>query len=146
MKLSAAAYSAFVATSATKDGRYEGIRRVGEYIISHQNLQSKSLQPKSLQPKSLQPKSLQPIYLISYVNRDIYIIGTESDRQGQMNFGLDGPLPARSGRTTFKIHDLNAIVHCCTTGRFSDTRTKYPKMAALNFILTSVALQATVCR
>ena len=131
MKLSAAAYSAFVATSATKDGRYEGIRRVGEYIISHQNLQS---------------KSLQPIYLISYVNRDIYIIGTESDRQGQMNFGLDGPLPARSGRTTFKIHDLNAIVHCCTTGRFSDTRTKYPKMAALNFILTSVALQATVCR
>ena len=136
MKLSAAAYSAFVATSATKDGRYEGIRRVGEYIISHQNLQS----------KSLQSKSLQPIYLISYVNRDIYIIGTESDRQGQMNFGLDGPLPARSGRTTFKIHDLNAIVHCCTTGRFSDTRTKYPKMAALNFILTSVALQATVCR
>ena len=141
MKLSAAAYSAFVATSATKDGRYEGIRRVGEYIISHQNLQS-----KSLQSKSLQSKSLQPIYLISYVNRDIYIIGTESDRQGQMNFGLDGPLPARSGRTTFKIHDLNAIVHCCTTGRFSDTRTKYPKMAALNFILTSVALQATVCR
>ena len=136
MKLSAAAYSAFVATSATKDGRYEGIRRVGEYIISHQNLQS----------KSLQSKSLQPIYLISYVNRDIYIIGTESDRHGQMNFGLDGPLPARSGRTTFKIHDLNAIVHCCTTGRFSDTRTKYPKMAALNFILTSVALQATVCR
>ena len=131
MKLSAAAYSAFVATSATKAGRYGGIRRVGEYIISHQNLQS---------------KSLQPIYLISYVNRDIYIIGTESDRQGQMNFGLDGPLPARSGRTTFKIHDLNAIVHCCTTGRFSDTRTKYPKMAALNFILTSVALQATVCR
>ena len=57
MKLSAAAYSAFVATSATKDGRYEGIRRVGEYIISHQNLQS---------------KSLQPIYLISYVNRDMY--------------------------------------------------------------------------
>ena len=62
MKLSAAAYSAFVATSATKDGRYEGIRRVGEYIISHQNLQS----------KSLQSKSLQPIYLISYVNRDMY--------------------------------------------------------------------------
>ena len=57
MKLSAAAYSAFVATSATKAGRYGGIRRVGEYIISHQNLQS---------------KSLQPIYLISYVNRDMY--------------------------------------------------------------------------
>jgi hypothetical protein len=30
MKLSAAAYSAFVATSATKAGRYGGIRRVGE--------------------------------------------------------------------------------------------------------------------
>jgi hypothetical protein len=44
MKFPAAAYSAEVATSATKAGSY-GVFGEGEYIISHQNLQSKSLQP-----------------------------------------------------------------------------------------------------
>ena len=37
-----------------------------------------------------------------------------------MNSGLEGPLPARSGRTTFKIHDLKAIIHCCIKGKFFD--------------------------
>ena len=52
MKLPAAAYSAEAAASAAKVGSY-GVFGDGEYIISHQNLQS---------------KSLQPIYLSSYLS------------------------------------------------------------------------------